>query len=345
MIKILLPLFFLLHSVTINAQQYVPLIDSVNVWTYTSNIIAVAPPPHLVQVTDCYYPYSSFPYAVQMTGEDTLVHYFTYKKLLYSSQFSQCLFGFIREDTSLRKVYFQDVVDSPEVVLYNFSMLTGDSITINFPFNTWSPFFPSGVYRLDSITLFNTVAGNRNAFHLNCVSQASPNTLTWIEGVGNLGELVYPYSANSGEFLFEALGCPGFPHNFIQFLTCFTHSDKVYFDSCAYQVAVNDWCFNLQDSCTYGDICGDVNELNNSDAIRIFPNPVSGTLSVISYRLNGTADEILICNMLGEKVLTTKFTGKMDQNNQIDISRLASGIYFLQIEFNDKLYRNKFVKE
>jgi len=325
MIKILLSFFLLILSLTTNAQSYVPLIDSVNTWTYVSNLVPVVPPPHLVQVTDCYYPFSAYPHAVQMTGEDTLVHNFTYKKLLYNYQFTQCLYGFIREDTTLRKVYFQDVVDSPEVVLYDFSMLIGDSITINFPFNTWSPFFPSGIYRLDSITLFNTAAGYRNAFHLNCVSQSSLNTLTWIEGVGNLGDLVYPYSSNSGEFLFEGFGCPGFPHNFIQFLSCFEHTDKVYFDTCAYQVAFNNWCFNVQDSCNYWNICGDINELSNAGLVHISPNPSEKFITISSEKILNSARVI---DAFGK---TCGKSFSLATKSEIDISFLPAGLYFLEV--------------
>jgi hypothetical protein len=330
----------------ITAAAYVPMLDSVNVWTYVANYFAVSPPPHLVQVIDCSYPNFIYSNASHVTGEDTIVHSILYKKLYYNNDFSQCLFGFIREDTSQRKVYFQDVWDSAEVVLYDFSMLVGDSISIDF-ISGLGAYWPSGTYRLDSITNISINAVSRNAYHLNCISQLSNHTLTWIEGIGNLADLVYPYSSNFGDGMFALIGCPEFPHDFTQFMTCFEHTNKVYFDSCAYQLAVSNFCFNVLDSCNYWDICGDVNEISAVDELRIFPNPVQDKFTIYNPlplslgTTNGNAGDVSIYNVMGEKIYSDFYREALTVNCEM----LSSGIYFLEVRTDSKIFKGKFVKQ
>jgi len=337
--KHLLLICFLIVSMEGISQSYIPMLDSVNVWSYTYNYMPVAPPPHLIQLTDCYYPQSPG-VARHTTGDDTLVHSISYKKLYYNYDFSQCLFGFIREDTSQRKVFFQDVLDSPEVVLYNFSMQLGDSIFIDFKANNWDPYWPTGTYRLDSINSVTTFSGIRNAYHLNCVTQFSDHTLTWIEGIGNLGDLVYPYSVNFGGELFNMIGCPGFPHDFDQFLTCFEHADKVYFDSCAYQIAVDNWCFNVQDSCNYWNICGDVDELSRENEILIYPNPAKDYIEIITSL---KIEEANIFDAIGNTIFSIQ--PKNTQYKNFDVSMLECGIYFVEIRNGNKNFKSMFVKQ
>jgi hypothetical protein len=350
MIKNLLPLFFLILSIISNAQSYIPLLDSVNIWSYTNNSSPMSPPPHFNTMQDCSYP--NYGHQHYYTSNDTTINSLTYKKLIADDNFTSCLYGYIREDTSLRTVYFQDVLDSAEVVLYDFSMLPGDSIYIHFVPNIWGNYFSNGYYMLDSIAPVNILSGTRKAFYLHC---SAGHSMFWIEGIGNTGDLVYPYSANEVGYYFQ-MGCGSqFPYDFIQMLVCFEHQQKIYFDTCTYYYAVFDFCFNLQDSCNYWNICTVVDDLSNSDAIRIFPNPVSETLTVSGYSpvlltngaagLTDTAIKIFIYNLLGEMVMTTKFTGKINLNTEVNVSQVRTGIYFIQLELNDKVYRMKFMKE
>ena len=303
------------------------------------NYFLVAPfSPGFVSVP-CSYPGN---YTYLYTEQDTVINANTYKKL-YAGDFSECLYGFIREDTAARRVYFQDVVDSPEVVLYDFSLQIGDTFVISF-ISQWSNFFPSGAYRLDSITNVDIRAGTRRAFHLNCFTQASPHTLTWIESVGNLGDVIYPYSNNSDGGLL--LGpCPGFPHDFTQFMSCFEHSEKVYYDSCAYQFVVSDWCFNVIDTCNYFNICGGINELN-AGLLSIHPSPVTEKLMIrMPPNTNFESGSISVYNVLGEKVMSTPIT-LVDPNVEVIMGaeNLIPGIYFIQLSTSEKIFRAKFIK-
>jgi len=268
--KLLLLCIITIGPEILPAQSYYPMLDSINHWYYTGNYTPVGP-----LLSNCNYPDYQADGMNYFTDGDTVLNGLTYKILIQNHQDNpyHCLFGFIREDTASRKIYFQDVLDSPEVLLYNFSMQPGDSMDIHFLFGYNYYYFQSGTYFLDSIKIVNIQAGPRRAFYLNCHSCASSNTLIWIESVGNEGDEIYPYSANApGSGFFE--NCSGFPtHYFFQILTCFEHAQKIYFDSCTYQVAISNWCFDFQDSCYYWNICSGINQLEAVSLFSVSPNP------------------------------------------------------------------------
>jgi len=86
---------------------------------------------------------------------------------------------------------------------------------------------------------------------------------------------------------------------------------------------------------------------NNSNALEIFPNPVSGKFTIYSPWLTGlqrnigTAIEITIYNMLGEKVHPAIDYRLMT----VDCKVLPSGAYWLEVRAAEKTLRAKFVKE
>jgi hypothetical protein len=62
---------------------------------------------------------------------------------------------------------------------------------------------------------------------------------------------------------------------------------------------------------------------NESSQYTIYPNPTNGVLNVKSKQ---TSSEISVYNILGQLVETSS------ENNQIDISKVEAGVYFLKIE-------------
>jgi uncharacterized repeat protein (TIGR01451 family) len=81
-----------------------------------------------------------------------------------------------------------------------------------------------------------------------------------------------------------------------------------------------------------------LNELK-STSLMVYPNPAKNSLTIVA------PEDIIQVNMysiLGELVL--QFNTK-SKHEQIDISKLNSGIYFMEIKTKEKVYTNKIIKE
>jgi len=317
-----------------SAQQYYPLLDSVNVWYYTSNYVPVLLENPLQSVTNCTYPVFFSQYKIESTTHDTLIGTNNYMIVESVSDFNPpCLFGFVREDTASRKIYFADNAGNPEILLYDFSMQIGDSIYLTF---TSPGYFQDGYYRLDSITFVNVAAGVRRALHLNQTMQVSA-TLTWIEGVGQLNDVFYPYSINffSMGLLFN---CPGPPHDNFQFMTCFDHDYRVYYDSCAYHDALQNFCYLVTDTCNYWNICSSLDEISSLKSFTLNPNPTAGKIE-IEVELGKNSDfNIHVFDISGKPVMKPKYfsiksTGISRTN--LDLSHLPNGFYLVELRTDE----------
>ncbi|MCH9661753.1 MAG: T9SS type A sorting domain-containing protein [Bacteroidetes bacterium] len=76
------------------------------------------------------------------------------------------------------------------------------------------------------------------------------------------------------------------------------------------------------------------------DNIKLFPNPAQ---SVINIEINeGSYDEIVVFSTTGKIVYSTK---SEEQSIQVDVSRLASGTYFVRFVSNKKAVTKRFIKE
>ncbi|WP_018342431.1 glycoside hydrolase family 44 protein [Cytophaga aurantiaca] len=73
--------------------------------------------------------------------------------------------------------------------------------------------------------------------------------------------------------------------------------------------------------------------------VTLYPNPAKNILQINVD--NGLPYEVLVQNMLGQTVATTKFTG----DGQIDLSGYAAGQYILQISNGETITVKKFIKE
>ncbi len=309
------------------SQQYHPMLDSVNNWRYmTTNFLVVSPPPHRHALYPCGYP--DYSETERYTTNDTLITGKTYKKL--KSLSSGCLYGYMREDTASRKIFFMDNILNPELLLYNFSMGVGDTLTIRFPY---SPYYASGVYQVDSILNIHIQAGNRKAFYLsNHASSGKP--LVWVESLGNLVDVIYPLTTfqDGGNPYFQ--NCQGAQHQFIRFLICFDHANKVYYDSCAWQEALHNSCLSVQDTCNYGDICTGIQEMKTLTSLSLYPNPAG---SRVTLRIEVTqTDEFELCirDVSGRQVMEVLPLGKIqpgEQDKEVDVSALDKGMYFLEV--------------
>ena len=81
-------------------------------------------------------------------------------------------------------------------------------------------------------------------------------------------------------------------------------------------------------------------DLENENEVKVFPNPVSETLTIFSNQLIGAADRILIYNLMGEKVME-KCCGLLT----VDCELLPPGIYYLELKSDQNAFRAKFIKQ
>jgi hypothetical protein len=346
---LLFAICILVFRAHLQAQQYYPMLDSVNVWHYILNQFPVTAPSHPQVIPDnsCGYPnFSAF--AEMNTSGDTSINSIIYKQVMAGDGISfSCLYGFIREDTASRKIYFKDTDGSPESVLYDFSMQVGNRISLSFYLDyIGSSYFTNGSYRLDSISNRMIKAGLRRTFYLNCDTCTASHTLEWIESVGNTGDAIYTYSANYlGD---NVLGCPDFPHDFIQTMICFDHDQIVYYDSCMYQAAVQNTCFNVLDTCDYYNTCGLVNEISSLSDIQISPNPSDGNATVRLDVKNPVNIDLIVWDMTGKNLLNKISLGRLEKglkNKQLNLSAFNNGFYLLEFRTQDGSLFKKLIIE
>ena len=81
-----------------------------------------------------------------------------------------------------------------------------------------------------------------------------------------------------------------------------------------------------------------VNPIEPKKAMAIFPNPVHTELN-IQLPAQQTLDRVAITDVTGKIVL------KQDQNlNQINVSHLANGLYFIEVHSGMEKFVTKFIK-
>ena len=334
------------------AQPYEPMLDSVaNNWYYTSSVIPVR--AAATTLTDCSYPsFFTIGANYMSTIGDTTFNGFTYLALKSGEQLNpqgDCFFGYLREDVAARKVYFVDNQFGAEKLIYDFSMVPGDSIYLEFVQS--GSFYETGYFTLDSIGSVNILAGQRRSFFLSNHAQLwTPGPLQWVESVGFPGHLVYTHSANFMGGLFSFIQCPYLiVREFYQQLTCFDHGPvKVYFDSCMHSYAYNNFCFYYQDSCFYYNICGSLDENSLLGDMVISPNPGSGKFVVAIEAGREMKADLIIYSAQGQKIQSRNslklLQGKSE--HQLDLSTLPPGIYIAEMKLKEgSIFRKVIISE
>jgi hypothetical protein len=348
-------LLFFLITLSGFAQTYFPMLnDSVNRWEYSNNFLPIrAEQPSVTAL--CTYPINSYLYLIEQTVGDTSIvdsisGMHSYKKIESTWDFNSsfCSFGFVREDSIARKVYFKDNVGNNEILLYDFSLQVGD--TFNPVVTYCSPYYAAGAYILDSITTTTIQAGQRRVFWLN-IPNSIQQPMKWIESVGAVTSVFYSYAAlyYSPAFLYD---CNTFqqstPYDCAQFLTCFSHQQKVFIDLCAYQQVMTNGCFFLQDSCNYWNICGVVNEHSSIGDFSVYPNPSNGNFTVGMHIKSAVEVSVHVYNLFGQEITSPISFGKIADGNaekQISLSALAGGYYLVELRTKDGSAWNKIMIE
>ncbi|CAN5204871.1 hypothetical protein BH09BAC5_BH09BAC5_14740 [soil metagenome] len=100
----------------------------------------------------------------------------------------------------------------------------------------------------------------------------------------------------------------------------------------------------------YVDTCGVINsgisENANETQLSLYPNPTSDQLFVNYNGLKADDLRFTVFNMLGEIVKTVDI-GKTDgvSSYAFDLINIASGVYFVQVQYNGQVASKKFVKQ
>lgn len=84
-----------------------------------------------------------------------------------------------------------------------------------------------------------------------------------------------------------------------------------------------------------------LNESSNSKSfINIFPNPVNDKLNIIKA-INSPIESINVTNVLGQNAIEVKHPVIQDE---LDLSALPTGVYFLNIKFSEQIKTFKIIK-
>jgi hypothetical protein len=84
-----------------------------------------------------------------------------------------------------------------------------------------------------------------------------------------------------------------------------------------------------------------IKENKENKTFSIFPNPANEQLTVRLFKYE-TKGEIKIYNLLGQQYSTLTISGT---ETTIDVTDLSKGVYIIDVTMDDKIYRQKFIKE
>lgn len=112
---------------------------------------------------------------------DTLINSYNYKKLIKEENTT----FFIREDSIQKKVWVILPDSIFETLLYDFSLIVGNQITLNYAG------YPPVLYQVNIIDTVPTPLGNRKRFKLFTADTTFTAELHWIEGIGSTYSPIY----------------------------------------------------------------------------------------------------------------------------------------------------------
>jgi len=227
-------------------------------------------------------------------NEDTTIGTYQYKKLIKSNDSLQVIwtdFGYIREDTN-KRVYAR-LNDTSEVLIYDFSLNTGDSTIIyeygwGYP-NTYDCPMEVKVDSVDSVTLLNGEV--RKRWFTN-IQFTLPGQVVWIEGIGGANGLLIHDYCFVGDILTREL-------------LCFAENDTLKYQHPSYN------------NCYYSTV--GIKENQKKHLLKAYPNPTSGKFTV-----QGATAEIQIFDLFGRLVLRSN-------KPEIDMSSYPASIYMIKV--------------
>ncbi|HRG89034.1 MAG TPA: T9SS type A sorting domain-containing protein [Chitinophagales bacterium] len=340
-------------QVNVENTRYVPMLDSINIWHYTGNLIPVIPsPPINSRSPDCIPSNWFWLVDDEFTGHDTVINANIYKPIMVQQTgwpFEYCILGYLREVIDSGKIYFLRADSTQEILLYNFGMNKGDTIFLHFETNN---LYSSGLYRLDSIGPFTIEHSSspRRRFFLNSIT--NPVTpyyqFNWIEGVGNMFELLYPYLQFSN-FFAGLFNCQEYNSGFSpQILICYEHDKLEYYNACALNQALLGNCIQYVDTCNYYNICTDINEISSIAQLNIYPNPTTDNVTLKITVKQSSVFSLRVMDIHGRYVSGTTHLGRLNEGEhqtEIPLTGLPAGVYFIECNTGEGRVYERIVKQ
>lgn len=301
----LIPTLFVTETIAQN--DYHPLLDTSVIWNFE-------------RVTECepYTPYYHFHYSL-LLEEDTIINDVEYHKLKkpafefttpawFSGEMEDCgpnpmetgYIGALRENTTLRRVYFLPAGETEESLLYDFSLEEGDTLV---------GYFSEIVYEPLTITIVDSVligSTYRKRWIISVEGSDIEYSIQYIESIGGLHGLVEP-----DPFFFM--------HGPVTTLTCYSNGDGIIYPD------GDESCMIITDF---------DNHVAAEPGIDIFPNPSYGFIT-LSYKGSFQAGNSFfrVLDVHGRVIKEQTFT-----NSQTTISTESwpAGMYLLQVKSETK---------
>ncbi len=304
--KKLLFLFALLFSLNTQAQYKSLFIDSSH-WNVYNDIVGLG---LLVSYTDSLY-----------LGDTTSINGTKYKEVIsnYLSQFSDTIYGYVREDTTLGKAWFLKDSGSTENLIYDLTLIKGDTFRIVDSLLTPQTleFTVDSTYTIDSRKhlKLTSIGSKFYQMHVNgssLFSQFSYDSLLLIEGIGSIRGFDNRINSSARPYFIG-------------------NSDRLL---CAYQKGNRVFRHNLDSivtdfkDCFYDFTIGIKKETLNKNQIQIFPNPSANRLRLTNKSIK--IQSILIFDLMGREQ-TFVILKHNEFSYELDISQLAVGTYFISV--------------
>ncbi len=289
-------IYCLIGTWSLKAQQivYHPFPDVKAKWVVTT--MKMQPNMNIITYNDVY----------SVKG-DTLINGLRYFKFILTPGLWQSTgYDFYRQDTAQKKIFFRDLANNNDFLIYNFNWQVFD--TVNF-FNTS---FSAGcsygiIYDIDSILDENDNTF-RKIFKFYNDNNSTPLGTLYSEYTDGLG---YNFGPNQAFFYTEGL--------IFRDLTCFT-------------VLSSDTCYVLS-----------LNEQQTEkNAINAFPNPA---LEILTIQAASFFNKINIYSSIGSLVNTIELPD-FRKELSINLKELNAGVYMLHVisKQDDNISTLKFIK-
>lgn len=337
-------LLLLITGLSLQAPaQYHPMLADSNTWAIYNDIIPLLQEQHNAQVLNQNPTVQNMGPGYVTTVKDTVVGAYTYAMFFSrSNQWSTTRWSLLREDTATQKVYILNYGDSTERIIYDFTLNAGDSIWLEFAYQSFG-FLQTGWWYVDSTSTYMIETGPRKALYLSNPMNTLHNGneirfIQWIESVGcNISpvyldeineEATSPIENSMGP------GCDFNTHNYS--VTCaWQDSTKTFNSPCWENVRQQIMLGYINgDSCVFM-LMGAVDDpsLGIND-LQLMPNPANGNSMLYFTSGNANVFSVNITNMLGETVQQTTpstWYAKGAHTIALDISGFAPGIYSVNL--------------